>query len=443
MPLTTSIDDLFTTASQQAGVAADDTSQVIYTGRYIAIFKDDASDDAINQFMQNYNLNVANAASFDGQAVPFEDLGNAEVLVLPNVGAAVISAEAYVAMSSASAPAVASTDGATDGTTDATSSDTTTGAPVLDPNGPVESLEPEFFLYAVDDSTGDGTGTATATAPTTTYGLDITGVSKCAWSGNGIKIAVLDTGFDLNHPEFAGRSIVTASFVGQPVQDGHSHGTHTAGTACGPQNPGAGIPRYGVAYNSSMYIGKVLTDAGFATSGSVLAGINWALANSCDIVSMSLSAAVGVQASYTKAGTKALAANCLLIAAAGNDSSRPGTIANTGAPANSPTIMAVAAVDQNLDMYVRSNGGKIEITGPGVNVYSSVPAPALHGTKTGTSMATPHVSGIAALWAETDPSLRGQTLWSVLTAGAQTLSAQANTDVGAGLVQAPTTPSTP
>jgi len=333
--------------------------------------------------------------------------------------------------------AEASSDGTMDGTT---SGDTTSSGPVLDPNGPIESLEPEFFLFASDDSAG-GAGTATAAA--TTYGLDITGVTTSAWSGNGIKIAVLDTGFDLNHPDFAGRSIVTASFVGQPVQDGHSHGTHTAGTACGPQSPSAGPPRYGVAYNSSMYIGKVLADSGFATSGSVLAGINWALANSCEIVSMSLSAPVGVQASYTKAGTKALAVGTLLIAAAGNDSNRPGTIANTGAPANSPTIMAVAAVDQNLDMYVRSNGGKIEITGPGVNVYSSVPAPALHGTKTGTSMATPHVAGIAALWAETDPSLRGQSLWSVLTAGAQMLSAQANTDVGAGLVQAPTTPVTP
>lgn len=452
MPLTTSIDDLFASASEQATTASagDQTPQVIYTGRYIAIFKDDVTDEAVAQFQQSYSLNVASAASFDGQAVAFEDLGEAEVLVLPNVGVALISAEAYAAMSAPSpAVAQAGTDGTTGGTTGGSTSGATSGAPVLDPNGPIESLEPEFFLFAIDDSTGDGTGTATApaTAPATTYGLDITAVTQCARSGNGIKIAILDTGFDLSHPDFAGRSIVSASFVGQPVQDGHGHGTHTAGTACGPQNPGAGIPRYGVAYDSSMYIGKVLTDSGRATSGSVLAGINWALTNKCDIVSMSLSAPAGVQASYTKAGTKALAAGTLLIAAAGNDSNRPGTIANTGAPANSPSIMSVAAVDQSLNIAPFSNGGKIEIAGPGVLVFSSLPAPVLHGDHfgslpaSGTSMATPHVSGIAALWAEGDPALRGQSLWSVVTAGAQTLTLP-NTDVGGGLVQAPTTPPT-
>ncbi|MGB0064501.1 MAG: S8 family serine peptidase, partial [Terracidiphilus sp.] len=254
--------------------------------------------------------------------------------------------------------------------------------------------------------------------------------------GTGIKLCVLDTGIDLNHPDFSGRTIVSASFIpGQTVQDGHSHGTHTAGTAAGPQTPASG-PRYGVAYNSSLYIGKVLSDGGTGVGGSVIAGMNWALNNNCDVISMSLSAPVGVQKSYTQLGQKALNQNSLFIVAAGNDSNRPGTVANTGAPANSPTVMAVAGIDSSSNMYVRSNGGKVEIAGPGVDVLSSVPMPTQYANKTGTSMATPHVSGIAALWAQSDNSLRGQALWTALTGAAKSLTQPAS-DVGAGLVQAP------
>jgi subtilisin family serine protease len=422
MPLTTSIDDLFTAAAQQVGAVEEGAPQLIYTGRYIAIFKDDATDAAISQFKDTYSLNTANAASFEGQAVSFDDLGDAEVLVLPMVGAALVSSEAYASI--AGGPAVAESGGSS-------------GPPAVDPSGPIESYEPEFFVFATDDAAGTAAAPATAA---TTYGLDLTAVSQSGWMGNEIKVCILDTGFDMSHPEFASRTIVSTSFIAkQGVQDGHGHGTHTAGTACGPENPGAGIPRYGIAYGSQMYIGKVLSNTGKGSTGTVLAGINWALANGCQVVSMSLSAPAGVQASYTKAGTKALAAGTVLIAAAGNDSTRPGTVAATGSPANSPSIMAVAALDQTLAIASFSNGGKVEIAGPGVDVFSSVPAPTLHGTKSGTSMATPHVSGIAALWAESDKTKRGQALWDVLTANAKAVGLGAS-DVGAGIVQAPLTP---
>jgi subtilisin len=419
MSLTTSIDDLFTAASQNtAGVADGSSAQPLYTGRYIAIFKPDATDDAITQFLNGFNLKSASAASFDSQAVSFSDLGDAEVLTFPSLGMALVSAEAYAA---AQAPdnsaAVASADGSG------------ASAPAPAPaDSPVASWEQEVFVYP--------SGTVPATPANVTCGLDITGVAKSTYSGTGIKLCVLDTGIDLNHPDFAGRTIVSQSFIaGQSVQDGHSHGTHTAGTAAGPQTPGSG-PRYGVAYDASLYIGKVLSDSGRGATSSILAGITWALANQCDIISMSLGSAVGEQASYTQMGQKALDKNALIIAAAGNDSTRPGNIAPTGAPANSPTIMAVAAVDCSSNIAPFSNGGKIEIAGPGVNVLSSVPMPTKYGTKSGTSMATPHVSGIGALWAQSDASYRGKALWSALTGAAKSLSLPAS-DVGAGLVQAP------
>jgi subtilisin family serine protease len=158
--------------------------------------------------------------------------------------------------------------------------------------------------------------------------------------------------------------------------------------------------------------------------------MNWAIANRCPVISMSLGSQSPVQAAYTAAGTAALTQGCLIIAAAGNAAS------NTGAPANSPTIMSVASLDPNLTPSSFSNFGKIEIAAPGRDVFSSVPRPTRYGTKSGTSMATPHVAGCAALWAETNPALRGMNLWNKLQATAKPLPLPP-VRVGKGLVQAP------
>jgi len=241
---------------------------------------------------------------------------------------------------------------------------------------------------------------------------------------------VLDTGMDLGHPDFAGRAFVTQSFVGQPVQDLHSHGTHCIGTACGPKAPVGSTPRYGVAFRAPIFVGKVLTNSGSGTTASVLAGMNWAIANRCPVISMSLGGPGPVQAAYTAAGTSALSRGCLIIAAAGNDA------AATGAPANSPTIMSVASLDRTLSPSSFSNFGKVEIAAPGRDVFSSVPRPTRYGTKSGTSMATPHVAGCAALWAETSPALRGMALWNRLQTTAKPLPFSP-VRVGKGIVQAP------
>jgi hypothetical protein len=96
-----------------------------------------------------------------------------------------------------------------------------------------------------------------------TWGLNATKVVQCPLSGAGIKIAILDTGLDLTHPDFAQRNIVARNFVGdtQPFHDGVGHGTHCTGTAAGPQQPPTG-PRYGIAYAAAIYAGRVLDDTG-------------------------------------------------------------------------------------------------------------------------------------------------------------------------------------
>lgn len=276
------------------------------------------------------------------------------------------------------------------------------------------------------------------------WGLEATGVASSTLSGAGIKVAVLDTGFDDTHPDFAGRMVTRKVFASHSSDDDvHGHGTHCIGTACGPLRPLSG-PRYGVAYEAEIYAGKVLGDDGFGTDRSIIAGMEWALDNGCHIISMSLGAVtqVGDQPGddYEQIGQVCLDNGALVIAAAGNESARPGRINPVGAPANASTIMAVGAVDPRLAVASFSCGGinpgqEVDVAAPGVDVLSSLPGGA-YDRWDGTSMATPHVAGIAALIAQSDPKYRGWTLWARLLQLAKPLDLPAR-DAGKGLVQAP------
>lgn len=429
-----SVDDLLVAALERGG----DSQQ---TGRYLVTLKEGATQEGIQQ-LSSLGMRIADARDFTDQAVTMEDV-DADSIHLPEIGVVLVSGQVAQERSLDVQTELAS-------------------------DSPIESIDPEYFVFAnqttnpflsnptqLSEEAPDeymrgflraaeiiakdlhpGTGHSLLGIQEeievlgATWGLNACKVPPSVRSGNGIKVAMLDTGMDLGHPDFVGRPFVTHTFVGQPVQDLNGHGTHTCGTACGPKAPAGNTPRYGIGYRTSIYTGKVLTNAGSGTQAGVLAGMNWAIANRCPVISMSLGAQIGVQPSYTAAGQAALNAGCLIIAAAGNAAS------STGAPANSPTIMSVAALDSNLKPSSFSNFGKIDIAGPGRDVFSSWPRPQKYNTISGTSMATPHVSGIAALWAETSPSLRGLLLWRKLLATAKKLPFP-NTRVGAGLVQAP------
>jgi subtilisin len=276
-----------------------------------------------------------------------------------------------------------------------------------------------------------------------TWGLQATGVAEAPETGAGVAIAVLDTGLDLGHPDFAGRDIEARSFVeGQEPQDVQGHGTHVTGTACGALAPGTGR-RYGIAHEARILVGKVLGDDGSGTDADILAGMSWAISAGARVISMSLGADLQeVSTAYETAGRRALEAGTLVVAAAGNNAERgAGNPGFVGVPANSPSIMAVGAVDAALaiaDFSAASSGvegGQVDIAAPGVDVYSSWPAPQNTNTISGTSMATPHVAGIAALWSQRTGAT-GQQLWTQLVQAAQRLPLPA-TDVGAGLVRAP------
>ncbi|MNZ41008.1 Subtilisin DY [compost metagenome] len=339
----------------------------------------------------------------------------------------------------------------------------------LDSSSAILAVEPEGSMFALSEAGGPsleylrgfrdaanalydlalrqqraGTAALFEDSATDTWGLQATGVIASRYSGKGIKVAVLDTGLDLEHPDFVDRAVVAKSFIAEAasVQDGHGHGTHCCGTACGPRT--SSDRRYGVAYDAELYVGKVLADDGSGSDTGILAGIDWAIANHCQIVSMSLgSDQPATSTAYETVGQRALKAGTLLIAAAGNNARRSkGDTGFVGRPANSRTFMAVGAVDRNLDIAdfsaqdsVLAPGTAVDIAAPGVDVFSAWPMPTRTRIISGTSMATPHVAGIAALWAEASGD-RGAALWQRLITNARTLTLPV-VDVGRGLVQSP------
>lgn len=398
------------------------------TGRYLVTFKENAGEAGM-QSLSTQGMRVADAREFTAQAVSLEAVGDADAVAFPEIGVALLSGAAAEARGLSAQMELASA-----------------------ADSPIESIDPEYFMFAdvtpaeylhgfvraaetiakdlLEGQHEQARTEVDAQVLGATWGLNACKVPPSTRSGLGIQVAVLDTGFDLGHPDFVGRPIAGQTFVGQPVQDLNGHGTHTTGTATGPKAPAGTTPRYGIGFRASIFSGKVLTNSGSGTQAGVLAGMNWAIANRCAVISMSLGAQIGVQPAYTAAGQAALNNGCLIIAAAGNAG------AATGAPANSPTIMSVASLDHNLTPSSFSNFGKVEIAAPGRDVFSSWPRPVRYRTISGTSMATPHVSGCAALWAETSAALRGMNLWRKLQATARHLPLPP-ARVGAGLVQAP------
>jgi subtilisin len=278
------------------------------------------------------------------------------------------------------------------------------------------------------------------------WGIKATRILESPYSGKKINIAILDTGVFKDHVDLKGRKITTKKFVdGGSAGDADGHGSHCVGVACGYHDE-AGM-RYGVAWQSNIFCGKVLNDQGEGTDSGILAGMEWAMKNKCRVISLSLGAACEVGEPYSKiyenVARRAMKQGSLIVAAAGNESNRPGLIAPVGHPANCPSILAVGAIDSQLKIAgfscggLNDNGGQIDLVAPGVSVYSMINRQHGHEKWDGTSMATPFVSGIAGLYFEQHSGATPMDVWSMLTQNAKRLKIS-SMDGGSGLVQAPT-----
>jgi subtilisin family serine protease len=230
-------------------------------------------------------------------------------------------------------------------------------------------IEPDYPLYALgpvgsgNPSAGIGLGASSQTIP---YGITMIG-APLVWPktrGAGAVVAVLDTGISMYHPD-RGNVLKSISFVsGEGVEDGDGHGTHTSGTIAAADND---IGVVGVAPEADLLIAKVLDNTGTGQTSWLISGIEWAVQNGANVISMSLGGPDNA-ASLETACDQAFGAGVLLVAAAGNDNS-----AAPSYPAAFASVVSVAAVDQNKQKAAYSNfGPTIALAAPGDNVLSTI-----------------------------------------------------------------------
>ncbi|MFJ5216940.1 S8 family serine peptidase [Streptomyces sp. NPDC088354] len=274
-------------------------------------------------------------------------------------------------------------------------------------------------------------GKAKATLADTTAQIGAPEVWQGGDTGQGVDVAVLDTGIDAAHPDFAGRIAASQSFVpGQDVTDRHGHGTHVASTVAGTGAASGGKEK-GVAPGASLHIGKVLDNDGSGQDSWILAGMEWAVRDQhAKIVSMSLGGAPTDGTDPLSQAVNELSAEtgALFVIAAGNSGPVPYSIGAPGAADAALTVGAVNGPGKGVDQLaefssrgprVGDNAVKPDLTAPGVNILAarSQYAPEGEGayqTMSGTSMATPHVAGAAALLAAKHPDWTGQQLKEAL-----------------------------
>ena len=307
-----------------------------------------------------------------------------------------------------------------------------------------------------------------------TWGIEAVGATSSPFDGSDITVAVLDTGIDPNHPAFAGVDLVQKNFTTESDNDLNGHGTHCAGTIFGRDVEGT---RIGVARNiKRALIGKVL-GLGGNSSTTIAQAIQWAVSEGANLISMSLGIdfpgyveslttqqglAIEPATSLALEGYRAninlftelsrfvqaqglFGQGTIIVAASGNESDRPNYEISVAPPAAGTGIIAVGALQESPNGFSVAyfSNDQVDISAPGVNIVSAKAGGGLT-SKSGTSMATPHVAGVAALWAQRQFAATGrvnnQTLMSrLISSGTLTPLAPGYEidNVGTGIVQAP------
>ncbi|MFF9457997.1 S8 family serine peptidase [Streptomyces flaveolus] len=250
------------------------------------------------------------------------------------------------------------------------------------------------------------------------------------YDGKGTKVAVLDTGADAEHPDLEGRITASKNFTdSETTDDRQGHGTHTLSTVGGTGAASDGKKK-GVAPGADLLVGKVLNDSGSGDSSWIIAGMQWAVDQQADVVSMSL----GSQTPTDCTDPMSLAAeelgkskDTLFVIAAGNSGPTPNTVSSPGC---APSVLTVGAVDRDDSTAWFSSRGpaigahtlKPEIAAPGVDISAAAAGGRgvyAYQSMSGTSMAAPHVAGAAALVKERHPDWTAQQVKAALVSSAK------------------------
>ncbi len=261
--------------------------------------------------------------------------------------------------------------------------------------------------------------------PSSAWHVCATGADRSSFRGRGVRIGLIDSGLDRDHPHFQGRTGDTEceSFLpGRDATDEFGHGTHCAGIAAGSLAPASDVGRYGIAPDAHLYMARALDQSGRGSEAAVLAAIGGAREHRCDIVSISLvlsTADSDADAIMMDVLNESADNGIMFVGASGNDSLNPYHLLPVRRLASYLAVSSVGAVNRQGNVEVFSNGGatgeEVSFLSCGGNVLSAWHRFPHWRVLSGTSMAAPVVAGVAALWAEKTGS-RGSELRNLVRA---------------------------
>ncbi|MEV5963281.1 S8 family peptidase [Kribbella sp. NPDC051952] len=272
---------------------------------------------------------------------------------------------------------------------------------------------------------------------------------KAGFTGKGVRVAVVDTGIDATHPDFKGQIVASKNFTTDPAGDGFGHGTHVASTIAGTAAASQGKYK-GVAPDAKLVDAKVCDNEGGCEDSAILAGMEWAaVQQKARVINLSLGGPdePGLDPMETAVNRLTAQTGALFVIAAGNEGPDAGTVSSPGSAASALTVGAVDKKDALADFSSRGplvdgTGIKPDLTAPGVGIVAAraknaqigEPVGQYYLSLEGTSMATPHVAGSAAILLQEHPSWKASELKAALMGTAKPIAGQTAYEQGAGRV---------